>query len=91
MTSTRPLLFDSHAHLVADDQVRYPRNPMQRAVDMFGCEQLMWGSDIGTSSGTYKDMVQRFLDAAVGLSPVELRALAHDTGKRVFVKGGVTA
>ena len=31
--STRPLLFDSHAHLVADDQVRYPRNPMQRAAD----------------------------------------------------------
>ena len=33
MTSTRPQLFDSHAHLVADDQVRYPRNPMQRAAD----------------------------------------------------------
>ena len=64
---------------------------LRRAVDMFGCEQLMWGSDIGTSSGTYKDMVQRFLDAAVGLSPAELRALAHDTGKRVFVKGGVKA
>jgi len=25
VTSTRPLLFDSHAHLVADDQVRYAR------------------------------------------------------------------
>lgn len=27
---TRPLLFDSHAHLVADDKVAYPRNPMIR-------------------------------------------------------------
>ena len=33
MPSTRPLLFDAHAHLVAHDQARYPRNPMQRAAD----------------------------------------------------------
>ena len=64
---------------------------LRRAADMFGADHLMWGSDIGTSSGTYKDMVQRFLDAAVVLSPKELRAVAHDTGKRVFVKGGVKA
>ncbi len=62
---------------------------LRRAADMFGADHLMWGSDIGTSSGTYKDMVQRFLDAAVVLGPAELRAVAHDTGKRVFVKGGV--
>ena len=64
---------------------------LRRAADMFGADHLMWGSDIGTSSGTYKDMVQRFLDAAVVLEPAELRAVAHDTGKRVFVKGGVKA
>ena len=62
---------------------------LRRAADMFGADHLMWGSDIGTSSGTYKDMVQRFLDSAVLLSPAELKAVAHDTGKRVFVKGGV--
>jgi len=33
LTAARPTLFDSHAHLVADDQVKYPRNPMQRAAD----------------------------------------------------------
>lgn len=32
-TSQRPLLFDSHAHLVADDQQTYPRNPMTRAAN----------------------------------------------------------
>ena len=32
-TSQRPLLFDSHAHLVADDQQAYPRNPMTRAAN----------------------------------------------------------
>ena len=56
---------------------------------MYGADHVMWGSDIGTSSGTYEDMVQRFLDSAVLLSPAELKAVAHDTGKRVFVKGGV--
>jgi predicted TIM-barrel fold metal-dependent hydrolase len=64
---------------------------LRRAVDMFGASQLMWGSDIGTSSGTYKEMVQRFLDSAVLLSPQEKSAVFHDTGKRVFVKGGIKA
>ncbi|MBI2729085.1 MAG: amidohydrolase [Polaromonas sp.] len=61
---------------------------LRRAVDMFGADHVMWGSDIGTSSGTYKEMVQRFLDSAVLLSDAEKRAVCHDTGKRVFVKGG---
>ena len=61
---------------------------LRRAVDMYGADHVMWGSDIGTSSGTYKDMVQRFFDSAVLLTPAELQAVAHDTGKRVFVKGG---
>jgi len=61
---------------------------LRRAVDMFGADHIMWGSDIGTSSGTYKEMVQRMLDAAALLTPEEKRAVLHDTGKRVFVKGG---
>lgn len=61
---------------------------LRRAVDLYGADRVMWGSDIGTSSGTYKDMVQRFFDSAALLSPAELAAVAHDTGKRVFVKGG---
>lgn len=64
---------------------------LRRAVDMFGAEHIMWGSDIGTSSGTYKDMVQRFLDSAVLLNADEQRAVFHDTGKRVFLKGGSKA
>ncbi|CAN5551842.1 hypothetical protein BH09PSE5_BH09PSE5_16120 [soil metagenome] len=61
---------------------------LRRAVDLFGPDHVMWGSDIGTSSGTYKDMVQRMLDACVLLSAEEQRAVLHDTGKAVFVKGG---
>jgi len=64
---------------------------LRRAVDLYGADHVMWGSDIGTSSGTYKEMVQRFLDSAVLLTPPEKAAVFHDTGKRVFVKGGVNA
>ena len=61
---------------------------LRRAADIYGANHLMWGSDIGTSSGTYKEMVQRFLDSAVLLTAEEKQAVFHDTGKRVFVKGG---
>ncbi|MES2398595.1 MAG: amidohydrolase family protein [Pseudomonadota bacterium] len=64
---------------------------LRRAVDMFGADHVMWGSDIGTSSGTYKEMVQRFLDSAELLNEEEKKAVFHDTGKRVFVKGGIRA
>lgn len=61
---------------------------LRRAADMYGADRIMWGSDIGTSSGTYEDMVQRALDSARLLSESEQRAVFHDTGRRVFVKGG---
>jgi predicted TIM-barrel fold metal-dependent hydrolase len=64
---------------------------LRAAVDLFGADRIMWGSDIGTSSGTYKEMVQRILDASVLLTDAEKRAVLHDTGKRVFVKGGMQA
>jgi predicted TIM-barrel fold metal-dependent hydrolase len=61
---------------------------LRRAVDLYGADHIMWGSDIGTSSGTYKDMVQRMIDASDLLTPEQQRAVWHDTGRRFFVKGG---
>lgn len=61
---------------------------LRRAVDLYGADRIMWGSDIGTSSGTYKDMVQRLFDSAALLTEAEKQAIYHDTGRRVFVKGG---
>lgn len=46
----------------------------------------MWGSDIGTSSGTYQDMVQRMLAATALLTDAERDAVLYQTGKRVFAK-----
>jgi len=62
---------------------------LRRAVDMFGADRIMWGSDIGTSSGTYKDMVQRVIDATALLTASERHAVLYETGKTVFAKGGV--
>ena len=58
---------------------------LRRAVDLFGAHRIMWGSDIGTSSGTYREMVQRMIDATSLLSEDERRQVLHDTGRRVFL------
>lgn len=65
-----------------------PQRLLRRAVDLYGASRVMWGSDIGTSSGTYASMVQRLFEASALLSAEEQRAVWHDTGRRVFVKGG---
>lgn len=62
-----------------------PEAVLRRAVDFYGADKLMWGSDIGTSSGTYKEMVARAKEATRLLSEDERRKVLHDTGRRVFL------
>jgi len=61
-----------------------PEQVLRRAVDFYGADKLMWGSDIGTSSGTYKEMVQRGIDSTALLNEDERRKVLHDTGRRIF-------
>ena len=61
-----------------------PEAVLRRAVDFYGADRVMWGSDIGTSSGTYKEMVQRAHDSTVLLNADERRHVLHDTGRKVF-------
>jgi predicted TIM-barrel fold metal-dependent hydrolase len=61
-----------------------PEKVLRRAVDFFGADKVMWGSDIGTSSGTYKEMVQRAIDSTALLNDEERAKILHDTGRRVF-------
>lgn len=61
-----------------------PAAVLRRAVDVFGADRVMWGSDIGTSSGSYKEMVRRAVDSTVLLNDTERRKVLHDTGRRVF-------
>jgi predicted TIM-barrel fold metal-dependent hydrolase len=63
-----------------------PTDAMCRAVvDFFGADKVMWGSDIGTSSGTYKEMIDRAYDSVKLLTKEEQQKVMHDTGHRVFV------
>lgn len=57
---------------------------LRRVVDFFGADKVMWGSDIGTSSGTYKEMVARAIESTSLLNDEERRKVLHDTGRRVF-------
>ena len=61
-----------------------PAKVLRRAIDFFGADKVMWGSDIGTSSGTYKEMVARAYDAAKLLTDGERRKFFHDTGRRIL-------
>lgn len=60
-------------------------NVLRRAVDFFGADKIMWGSDIGTSSGTYKEMVKRAIDSTVLLNDEERAKVLHDTGHGVLM------
>ncbi len=65
-----------------------PEAVLRRTVDFFGADKVMWGSDIGTSSGTYKEMVERAVASTALLTEDERRKVLHDTGRKVF--GGWT-
>jgi predicted TIM-barrel fold metal-dependent hydrolase len=61
-----------------------PEAVLRRAVDFFGADRVMWGSDIGTSSGTYRELVRRGIDSTALLADGERRKVLHDTGRRIF-------
>ena len=64
------------------------RDALRHYVAVFGADRLMWGSDIGSSSGLYAEMVARIVAASSGLSRRDRRAVLHDTGQAVLVAGG---
>ena len=61
-----------------------PHEVLRRVVDFYGADKVMWGSDIGTSSGTYAEMIERAHEAMQSLSDDERRKLFHDTARRVM-------
>ncbi len=65
-----------------------PEAVLRRAVDFFGADKVMWGSDIGTSSGSYKEMIGRAVESTRLLNDDERRKVLHDTGRRVMLRWG---
>lgn len=62
-----------------------PEEVLRRTVDFYGADRTMWGSDIGTSSGTYREMVARAIESTRLLTDDERRQVLHDTGRRVML------
>lgn len=62
-----------------------PEEVLRRVVDFYGPDKVMWGSDIGTSSGSYAEMLERAKDSTRLLTDAERRKVLHDTGVRVFL------
>lgn len=67
-----------------------PEDVLRSVIDMFGADKVMWGSDIGTSSGTYSEMISRAHDSMSKLNAEEKRKVFHDTGRRVFTQWSPT-
>jgi L-fuconolactonase len=59
---------------------------VRHAVDVFGADHMMWGSDYGNTKGTFPDMVADAIAATSLLTPRERRQVLHDTGKRIFAR-----
>lgn len=62
-----------------------PEAVLRRTVDFYGADRTMWGSDVGTSSGTYKMMVARAIASTTLLTDDERRQVLHDTGRRIML------
>ena len=62
-----------------------PEAVLRRTVDFYGADRTMWGSDIGTSSGTYQEMVARAIASTSLLTDDERRKVLHDTGRRIML------
>ena len=60
-----------------------PEAVLRRAVDFYGADKVMWGSDIGTSSGSYAEMIARGKDSTKFLTDGERKGVLHDTGRRI--------
>lgn len=61
---------------------------VRHLVDIYGADHVLWGSDVGNSAGTYREIVERIVASTEKLNDNEKRAVLHDTGASVFIRGG---
>lgn len=57
---------------------------LRHAVDLFGADHIMWGSDQGNTQVPYPQMVAAAAAAAAKLDEHERRLVFHDTGAAMF-------
>jgi predicted TIM-barrel fold metal-dependent hydrolase len=77
--------------IVIDRQLE-AKNPvadfLRHAVDVYGADHILWGSDLGNSTEPYAEMVHLAVDATSKLTPRERKWVLRDTGMAVHVAGG---
>ena len=59
---------------------------VRHIADRFGAGRILWGSNMGTSAGTYAEMAQRVRLATASLTVAEQRLLLRETGRSVFMR-----
>jgi predicted TIM-barrel fold metal-dependent hydrolase len=61
---------------------------LRHAVDVFGANRIMWGSDLGNSAGTFESLVEEAIAATAKLTPAERKWVLRDSGRTIHVAGG---
>jgi predicted TIM-barrel fold metal-dependent hydrolase/ketosteroid isomerase-like protein len=69
------------AKVPAADFVRF-------AVDTYGADRIMWGSDFGNTKREYADLVKSAVDSTAKLTLPEQRQMLRETARGVHVAGG---
>ena len=57
---------------------------LRRAVDLYGADHILWGSDNGNGGGTLDERMAHIHGAVAQLTPAETKAILSETGPRVF-------
>jgi predicted TIM-barrel fold metal-dependent hydrolase len=57
---------------------------LRRAVDIYGAERIMWGSDYGNTAMAYERIVEAAIAATRRLDDRERDSLLHGNGARLF-------
>ncbi|MBO9715099.1 amidohydrolase family protein [Sphingomonas sp.] len=57
---------------------------VRRAVNLYGADRVMWGSDYGNTKTLYPEMVAQAIEATSLLDDSERARVLHDNGQRVF-------
>lgn len=65
-----------------------PADFMRHAVDVFGADHILWGSDLGNSTEPYAEMVHQAIDATAKLTARERKQVLRDTALATHVAGG---
>lgn len=64
------------------------RSFLDYAIDLYGPDRMIWGSDYGNTEGDHLAYLQRAIDATAHRPYAERKAMFFDTAYRLFVPGG---